>query len=211
MRAIESDSLIMAADCRSSLGLDPEFVMITLDEAIEIAIANKGDHLAFNPDHILEKEYGWVIFPNSKEFIETGEFRSALVGSGGVLVLKDSGKAIRFGSAIRLEKHLEIYESGYLDHDNWDIVITSVVNMRVGVGHILALGATYVTPEEESGILWKIPKNYSRKRIKELLSEPPIRLNIGSVYRFYDAIDRLKKQRCFEHRIEPNQGYENVP
>jgi hypothetical protein len=185
--------------------------MITVDDAIGIAIATEGGELAVNRDHIIERSYGWVIFPNSKEYIEIGDCESQLIGSGGVLVLKDSGKAIQFGSAFSVEKNIEIYESGYLDHDNWDIVITSVVDEHQAVDQILALGATYVIPEEESGILWKIPKSYSRKRIKEIVRKPPIRLNIGPIYFNFDVVEGLKKKRSFDYRIEPNQGYENVP
>jgi hypothetical protein len=185
--------------------------MITLEDAIEIAITKEGGNLAVNPDHIIEKSYGWVIFPNSKEYIETGDFMSQLIGSGGVLVLKECGKAIQFGSAFRPEKNLEIFESGYLDHDDWDIVITRVIDERNGVDQILALGATYVIPEEESGIVWRVPKTYSRKRIKELVRKPPIRLNIGPIYFNFDIIEGLKKPHYIEYQIEQNQGYENAP
>ena len=185
--------------------------MITLDDAIGIAIEKEGDELAVNPDHIVEKPYGWVIFPNSKEYTESGDIRYQLIGSGGVLVLKESGKAIQFGSAYSVEKNLEIYESGYLDHDNWDIVVTSVVDERESVDRILALGATYIVPEEESGIVWKVPKTYSPERLQELLRNPPVRLNIGQIYFNFDVVEGLKKQHHFDYRIEPNQGFENAP
>lgn len=185
--------------------------MITLDDAIAIAIAKDGSDLVVDPKCILEKPYGWVIFPNTKEFIETGGFGSQMIGSGGVLVLKDNGKAIQFGSAFSVEENLEIYESGYLDHDNWDIVVTKIVDERNAVSQILALHATYVIPEEESGIVWRVPKAYSRKRITELIRKPPTRFNIGPIYFNYDVIRQLKQQRYFNYRLEPNRGYENVP
>jgi len=185
--------------------------MFTFQKAIKIAIAKEGSDLAVNPDHAVEKSYGWVIFPNSREFIETGDQDEMLIGSGGVLVLKDSGKAIQFSSAFSVEKNLEIYESGYLDHDNWDIVITRVFDARDAVDQILALGATYVIPEVESGITWRIAKTYTRNRLKELVRRPPVRLNIGQIYFNYDLIVALKQQDSFEYLIEPNQGYENTP
>jgi hypothetical protein len=185
--------------------------MITLDDAIGIAIAEEGGDLAVDPDQIVERPYGWVIFPNSKEYIETGDFESQLIGSGGVLVLRGNGKAIQFGSAFSVEKNLEIYESGYLDHDNWDIVITRIVDERDGVEQILALGPTYVISEEEAGIVWRIPKTYSRRRMKELVRNPPVRFNIGPIYFNFDVIEGLKKCHYFDYRIEPNRGYENAP
>lgn len=185
--------------------------MITLEEAIGIAIESEGGGLAVDPEHVVEKPYGWVIFPNSKEYIEFGDFTRQLIGSGGVLVLKEDGKAIQFGSAYDVERNLEIYESGYLDHENWDIVVTSVVDARNSADRILALGATYVTPEEESGVVWKIPKPYSHERMQEMLRNPPVRLNIGQIYLNFDAVEGLKKQRYFDYRIEPNQGFENTP
>ena len=185
--------------------------MITVSEAIEIAIAKEGGRLAVNPDRIVETSYGWVIFPNSQQYVETGDRMSKLIGSGGVLVLRNSGKAIRFDSSKTLERSLEIYESGYLEHDNWDIVVTTVFNEREAVDLVLALQATYVVPEEESGIVWKIPQFYSPQRMKELVRRPPMRLNIGEIYFISDAVDELKRQRAFDYRLEPNCGYENVP
>ena len=134
-----------------------------------------------------------------------------MLGSGGVLVLKESGKAIEFGSAYNVERNLEIYESGYLDHDSWDIVVTNVVDEHESVDCLLALGATYVVPEEESGTVWKIPKTYSPERLQELLRNPPVRLNIGQIYFNYDVVEELKNQHHFDYRIEPNQGFENTP
>jgi len=185
--------------------------MITLKKAIEIAIEKAGGGLAVDPDRIDEKPYGWIIYPNSKEYIETGNRMAILLGSGGILVLKESGEAIQFGSGFSLEKNIEIYESGYLDRDNWDIVITRVIDEDAGVSQLLALRATFIVPEEESGIVWKVPQDYSPERMKELIQELPFRLNIGSVYSIYSAVVGLEEHRHVDYLIEPNSGYVNSP
>lgn len=185
--------------------------MITLNKAIEIAIEKAGGGLAVDPERIDERPYGWIIYPNSKEYIETGNRMAVLLGSGGVLVLKESGKAIQFGSGFSLEENLEIYESGYLDHDNWDIVVTRVNDKDAGVNQLLALRATFIVPEEKSGTVWKIPQDYLPERMKELIQELPFRLNIGSVYSIYAAVVDLEEQQHLDYLIEPNSGYVNSP
>ena len=183
--------------------------MITLDESIGRVLDEAGDGMAIDRKMIVEKEYGWVLFPNSREYIETGDMKEMLVGSGGVLVLKETGRMIQFGSAFNLETNLKIFELGYLDHDNWDIVITRIRNEREAVDLICCLGATYVIPECEFGVEWRVPKAYTVRQIQKMIRDVPLRMNLGGIYFNHEFIESLKKQNFFEYRLEPNDGYEN--
>ena len=60
--------------------------------------------------HTIEKPYGWVFFYNSKEFVETGEFRYRLAGNGPVIVNKYSGSMDFFGASRAPSRFIEEYE-----------------------------------------------------------------------------------------------------
>jgi hypothetical protein len=78
-----------------------EEMMITLPEAKKLAIAalckmsgrNEAD-LAFVDALTSCKSYGWILFYNSRQFVETGNELEAFGGNGPVVVLHDG--AIHF-------------------------------------------------------------------------------------------------------------------
>ena len=56
------------------------------------------------PEQTIEKPFGWVLYYNSKEFVETGDFIHRLAGNGPVIVEKRSGAMRFFGSSQSLEE-----------------------------------------------------------------------------------------------------------
>jgi hypothetical protein len=54
--------------------------MITKEQAIESLRSTLDDDMDIMLDNIIEKDYGWVIFCQSKKFIETGDDRYKLIG-----------------------------------------------------------------------------------------------------------------------------------
>ena len=91
---------------------------INKKEAIQLILNTISDDMGIDESSIIEKEYGWVFFPQSKLYLETGNWRDMLIGSGGDLVEKETGRIISFGSAYSIEKNLKIYE---LEHRNFDL------------------------------------------------------------------------------------------
>ena len=72
--------------------------MITKEQAIELVRFELDDDMDIMEESTIEKEYGWVIFSQSKKYIETKDILYVAVGSGGALVEKDAGKinSVRF-------------------------------------------------------------------------------------------------------------------
>lgn len=69
--------------------------MLTLEEAKVLALRElpklAGEReLAFH-DNAICKRYGWVLFYNSRRYIETGDFLDSLFGNGPVVVMHDGG------------------------------------------------------------------------------------------------------------------------
>ena len=183
--------------------------MITIKEAIESVRADLDDEMDVIVDSILEKEYGWVIYSQTKKYIETGSISHMAVGSGGVLVEKPTGRKIQFGSAYPTDKNLEIYEKGYFKYENWDVVVTRVNNLRRTINFLDNLDITYVEPEEAHGTVWKIPQKFTHKQFKSKLSKLPVRFSIGKVYFQYDTLESLKQQNDFIYSLEGNRGFVN--
>lgn len=185
--------------------------MISLQDAIQSVLASEDPDTAIDLNHVIKRDYGWVFFPNSREYIETGNIMAMRIGSGGTLVLKADGRQIRFGSAFSVDENLHIYELGYFDHADWDLVITRIIDERESLDVICSLGIQYVVPTVQSGIEWRVPQQYTRKQIKDMIRATPLRLNVGCIYFKWKSFEKLKDQRYFEYRLEPNVGYRNDP
>ncbi|MBL7730352.1 MAG: hypothetical protein JNM88_04175 [Chitinophagaceae bacterium] len=60
----------------------------------------------------VKKSYGNVYVYNSKKYIETKDFKFALVGNAPFLVEKETGKIVVFGTAQRKNYYIQEYEAG---------------------------------------------------------------------------------------------------
>jgi hypothetical protein len=183
--------------------------MITKEEAIKKVRGTLSEDMDVMLDNIIEKEYGWVIFPQSKEYIGTKDPMFMAIGSGGVLVEKETGNTYEFGSAYSTDQNLRIYELGYFQYENWDIVITKVMNEGKTIERLSKLDISYFIPEDEHGTVWKIPQKYTNEQLKNKLKSLPVRFNLGNVYFRWEVLESFKEQNDFEYQLSVNTGYKN--
>ena len=98
--------------------------MLTREQAKELVYAriNAEDPYALNKvelaiidDETIEKEYGWVFFYQTKEYLKTGDLLDVLVGNAPYIVNKYTGELIETGTANPIEEYIAEYEkeSGY--------------------------------------------------------------------------------------------------
>ena len=98
--------------------------MLTKDEAKQIVDARINEEdpyavkkvaLAIIDDETIEKEYGWVFFYETKEYLKTGDLLDTLVGNAPYIVNKYTGEVIETGTAYPIEDYIAEYEkeSGY--------------------------------------------------------------------------------------------------
>lgn len=94
--------------------------MLTKDEAKQRVYAriNAEDpqavtkvELAIIDDETIEKEYGWVLFYQTKDYLKTGDFADTLVGNAPYIVNKYTGEVIETGTAYPIEDYIAEYES----------------------------------------------------------------------------------------------------
>ena len=65
--------------------------------------------LALVPDQTMEAETAWMVFVQAREFVETGDQATMIVGMGGLIVDKNSGAVTQTGSAEPPEAYLKRY------------------------------------------------------------------------------------------------------
>lgn len=87
---------------------------LTLEEARALALKDLTQHgskynYAFYDADAQCKRYGWILFFNTREYIETGDFLHALGGNGPIIVMHD-GTIHRFGTAKAAETTIADFE-----------------------------------------------------------------------------------------------------
>ena len=86
-------------------------------EAIERKINEPDPYNQDNPKLVvddgqtIEKDWGWVFFYNSIDFLKSGDFIDALVGNAPYIVNKNTGEILETGTAYDIEYYIEKYES----------------------------------------------------------------------------------------------------
>jgi len=183
--------------------------MITKEKAKEIVLNYLGNSIAVVPNTTIEKENVWVIYVQTKKFLETNDEDFRIVGRGPTLVDKATGKIHSSDALTSLEEMLNLFELGYFKYDNSDIVITKIFNINKATKIILKLELSYVIPEEAYGDIWKIPYVYTKNELRIKLMTIPARFNIGALSPNYSVLESFKKQRAFSYTLEENKGYTN--
>lgn len=69
-----------------------------------------GDELVIVDEDTIEKDYGWIFFYNSREFLETGEFSARVAGNGPIVIEKADGRITQLGTARPSEEYIREFE-----------------------------------------------------------------------------------------------------
>ena len=181
--------------------------MLTKNQAIQAVRKTLPTDFDVLEKEVIEKEYGWAIFSQSKRYIETKDPFEMCFGSGGTLVEKSTGRLIEFGSAFALETNLKIYELGYVDHPDVDLAINAISNPKKTVDLLDRLEITYVKPEVEGGTTWRIPIRYSVGQLRERIRHLPCRFHLGSLYYRWEVLEEMKSSACVQFELTPNEGF----
>ncbi len=62
-------------------------------------------------EETIEKPWGWVFFYQSKEYVETGNFREMIGGNAPIIVNRNTGDLIYTGTANNIEFYVKEYEA----------------------------------------------------------------------------------------------------
>ncbi|CAB1057826.1 hypothetical protein D1BOALGB6SA_2581 [Olavius sp. associated proteobacterium Delta 1] len=59
----------------------------------------------------IEREWGWVFFYQSAEYLKSGKLDAILAGNAPYIVNKHTGELVLLGTALSVETYIEDYES----------------------------------------------------------------------------------------------------
>lgn len=179
--------------------------MITFEEAKKIAQDKIGPDCALIDNETMEKPYGWYFCYQSKAYIQSGDDRYALVGSGGFIVERNDGDVFEFGSAYPLERYLAAYEAGF-KFDTYDLTILSIRDIQQTVRLLLSLKMKYVVPEEESGTVWRIPQKFTEDQIGSALASLPHTFYDQKFNIIYETFLAIDKAGCCKYQLHVHRA-----
>ena len=176
--------------------------MITFEQAKQIALDTIGPDCALYEDSTLEKPYGWYFSYQSNNYIQSGNFDDMLLGIGGFIVERDDGYVFTFTAAESLEDNLASYEAGFR-YDTYDLTILSISDREKTLYLLANIGLSYVIPEEEGGVVWRIPKRYTEEHLREMLVTLPYTFYHQDLTARYKAFSMvIDKIGCCQYRLQ---------
>jgi len=177
--------------------------MLTKSDAFRMVRETLPDDCDVMETMTIDLDYGWVVFPQSKAYIRTRRDRDSLMGDGGVLVEKHSGRMIQFGSAYTTEENLKIYEAGYLDADDFDLVVSEVANMEDALDLLCRLEIVHVGRALDGIPASRLPKPLTRAQVRARLSRLPCRFNLGRLYFRWETLELMKRSSSMRYALVP--------
>ncbi|NMO19354.1 hypothetical protein HPC49_32835 [Pyxidicoccus fallax] len=186
--------------------------MLTYEDALRIATEYANRH----PDSVLvesstrEFPFGWYFVAQSKHYVATGHISHMRVGSGGFVVDRETGRVHEFGSAFPLERNVRMYAKGFRYHA-YDLTLTKVYDLRTTVRLLHELDMSYVEPEFEHGVMWRIPKHYTESQLEAFLQKLPHTFAGHGFYARLEVFEKMDAVGCCayelrEHKPEPTEA-----
>lgn len=92
--------------------IDREFARRLVAEHIEEGCRNADGVTPVVLDgRTIEREFGWVFFYDSREFVENGEFSARMVGNAPIIVDRRDGSLHESGTALSVGDYIKEYEA----------------------------------------------------------------------------------------------------
>jgi hypothetical protein len=96
------------------MGITFEEARNIAEEYVDDAFLQDENKIVIIDSATIKKDYGWYFFSQTKKYLETKNPLDGVVGNGPILVKKENGEVIRFGTALPVEEYIEMYEIGKL-------------------------------------------------------------------------------------------------
>lgn len=122
---------------------------------------------------------------------------TALIGSKGVIVHKQTGHVFELGSAFPLERDLAFYDQGF-QSDLYDLVVTKVRDLAATRRALEKLDFTVVEPTYEHGQVWRVPRRLTTREIAQRLENLPALFPAVGLYFRLEVLDEARREGWFE-------------
>ena len=185
-------------------------IMVTIENAIQLVTGYLPENVAVMPNKTIEKPYGWIVFSQSKEFVETKDSGYILIGWGPTFVAKETGQLVQLGSHRGFfDEILACYESGFQDFINCSIVITKVEDSERTseiISYLMIRSAEQKKYPDKDVLIRE--KKY-RKQVSKLLESLPCTIYIGHPLGICRDLEMLKDTEYFDFYLQENEGNAN--
>ena len=111
------------------------------------------------------------------------------------------------GSAFSVDRDLRFYDKGY-QSELYDLVVLAVSNADRTVEHLSSIGPAIVTPEYESGTVWRIPRLLTKDEIRGCLTRLPHVFPDIKLYSRFEVLEEVEKDGSFEFKAIPRASVE---
>ena len=175
--------------------------MISFEEAKKIALAKIGPDCALVETATIEKPYGWYFMGQSRAYLETGDIGQMLIGSSGFIVERSEGRIFEFGSAYPPQKWIANFERGF-KYYRYDLRVIAVTNIPAAVKLLGKLGMQYVVPEEDNGVVWVIPRQFTPEQLRAALGQLPCVFADQMFWHRVDVFDEIDASGCCKYELD---------
>ena len=144
-----------------------------------------------------------TLVPDSEQELRDGYFfgyrslTGPIVGSNGVIINKQSGHALRLGSAFPIARDLDMYDRGY-QFELYDLVVIGVHHYQSAVDFFLHENFTMIEAQFEHGCVWRVPRPLTRSEIEARLASLPYVFAEVKLYFMLEALERARENKIFE-------------
>jgi hypothetical protein len=169
---------------------------VDFETALKAAESNAAPGVIVERAEARELRDGWF-FP----YVPVGE---PLCGSTGVIVNKRTGQVLQLGSAYPVERDIEAYNEGF-QFESYDVVVTEITDLGRALDVLEQLGLSVVTPQEDHGVTWRIPRLLNRSELARQLRTLPCTFPDVRLYFRVEALQLARREGYFafhthEHR-----------
>ncbi|WP_164019322.1 YrhB domain-containing protein [Pyxidicoccus trucidator] len=178
--------------------------MLTYKDALRIALAHLRPDCGLIESMTRELPFGWYFLAQPKQYLETGNPLHLLMGNGGFVVDRETGRVHEFGSAFPLERNLRMYAKGFR-YQVYDLTITLVHDLKTTVRLLHGLGMSYVEPEEAYGVVWRVPQRYTESQLEQFLQHLPHTFAGHGFYFHLEVFEEMDQARCCTYELREHQ------
>jgi hypothetical protein len=170
----------------------------------------QGPAFALCPGAFIEDESFLVFYWNTKEFLKSNDSRHAVLGPGPTVLDKRDGRVFAYGSGLSMERALAVQKmqsqretairARFRHYDMrkpYRVLIRKIQDHRRLLERLDSFGLSYVIPEIECGVIWRVPKPYDKKVLNKRLAEtsPVVFGYAGGA----GSVEHLSRLLVYEH------------
>ncbi len=186
--------------------------MISQKEAfrkgLDLIEANFKDKRLTVSSELIEFKDLYVAYVNTKEYFRTNDPKHSVIGTGPLIIDKEDGYAILYGSAHsensaiqdyrNIKMKWQIIKKDFPKFDiqtKYNITIDKIFNLEKLKEIILSFPFQYTIPEVEGDTIWRISKPYDESILKLRLNISPttfMEISPERIIEFYQKVSYFK-------------------